>query len=78
VFGRELSVEWQDTGVSADAVRASQPDALSSSARGQGEAVGLAASLVWRYVVSQPPVIEAPAPPAPTTTSATPRTTTAP
>ncbi len=78
VFGRELSVEWQDTGVSADAVRASQPDALSSSARGQGEAVGLAASLVWRYGVSQPPVIEAPAPPAPTTTSTTPRTTTAP
>lgn len=78
IFGRELSVEWQDTGVSADAVRASQPDALSSSARGQGEAVGLAASLVWRYGVSQPPVIEAPAPPAPTTTSTTPRTTTAP
>lgn len=78
ILGRELSVEWQDTGVSADAVRASQPDALSSSARGQGEAVGLAASLVWRYGVSQPPVIEAPAPPAPTTTSTTPRTTTAP
>lgn len=76
IFGRELSVEWQDTGVSSDVVRASQPDALSSSARGQGEAVGLAASLVWRYGVSQPPVIEAPAPPATTTT--TPRTTTAP
>lgn len=77
IFGRELSVEWQDTGVSADAVRASDPGALSSSARGQGEAVGLAASLVWRYGVSQPPVIEAP-PPAPTTTTTTPRTTTAP
>ena len=76
IFGRELSVEWQDTGVPADAVRASEPDALSSSARGQGEAVGLAASLAWRYGVSQPPVIEAPAPP-PTTTT-TPRTTTAP
>ena len=76
VFGRELSVEWQDTGVSSDAVRASDPGALSSSARGQGEAVGLAASLVWRYGVSQPPVIEAP--PAPTTTTTTPRTTTAP
>ncbi len=72
IFGRELSVEWQDTGVSADAVRASEPDALSSSARGQGEAVGLAASLVWRYGVSQPPVIEAPAPPAPTTTTTLP------
>ena len=72
IFGRELSVEWQDTGVSADAVRASEPDALSSSARGQGEAVGLAASLVWRYGVSQPPVIEAPAPPAPTTTTTDP------
>ena len=76
IFGRELSVEWQDTGVSSDAVRASDPGALSSSARGQGEAVGLAASLVWRYGVSQPPVIEAP--PAPTTTTTTPRTTTAP
>lgn len=76
VFGRELSVEWQDTGVSSDAVRASDPGALSSSARGQGEAVGLAASLVWRYGVSQPPVIEAP--PAPTTTTTNPRTTTAP
>jgi PPM family protein phosphatase len=78
ILGRELSVEWQDTGVSADLVRAAQPAALSSSARGQGEAVGLAASLVWRYGVSQPPVIEAPAPPAPATTSTTPRTTTAP
>jgi hypothetical protein len=58
-------------------VRATDPGALSSSARGQGEAVGLAASLVWRYGVSQPPVIEAP-PPAPTTTTTTPRTTTAP
>lgn len=78
ILGRELSVEWQDTGVSSDLVRASEPGALSSSARGQGEAVGLAASLVWRYGVSQPPVIEAPAPPPPATTTTTPRTTTAP
>ena len=82
LFGRDLSEGWQDTGVPADDVRAGEPNALSDTARGQGEAVELAARLVWRYGVTQPPVIDAPpaaATPAPTPTpEATPGTTTAP
>ncbi len=80
VLGQDLSVAWQDTEVPAAAVRAGQPGALSSSARGQGEAVELAAGLVWRYGLSQPPLIQAeetPAP-APATAETTPGTTTAP
>lgn len=60
LFGRDLSEPWQDTGVPADAVRTGEPGALSDTARGQGEAVELAARLVWRHGVTQPPVIEAP------------------
>ncbi|WP_217914467.1 Stp1/IreP family PP2C-type Ser/Thr phosphatase [Miltoncostaea marina] len=62
LFGRDLSEPWQDTGVSADAVRAAEPGAVSDTARGQGEAVALAGRLVWRYGVVQPPVLEAPQP----------------
>jgi protein phosphatase len=67
VAGIDLARPWQDTGVSADAVRASDPDALSSAARGQGEAVELAASLVWRYGLPLAPQLQAPpaGPPAP-------------
>ena len=67
VLGVELSRPWQDTGVSADAVRADDPDALSSSARGQGEAVELAAGLVWRYGLPLAPQLQVPpaGPPAP-------------
>lgn len=81
VLGRDLSVDWQGTGVAAEVVRANEPGALSSSARGQGEAVALAAGLVWRYGVSQPPVIQAPdvtPGPTPKTAESTPGTTTAP
>jgi protein phosphatase len=82
VFGQDLSSDWQDTGVPAGPVRASQPDALSSTARGQGEAVERAANLVWRFGLSDPPVLEAPetpqTAPTPPTAEATPGTTTAP
>jgi serine/threonine protein phosphatase PrpC len=63
VFGNDLSVDWQDTGVPASAVRQDQPGALSSTARGQGEAVELAARLVWRFSVTDPPAIAPPVTP---------------
>lgn len=76
LFGNDLSMDWQDTGVPVEAVRAGQPGALSSTARGQGEAVELAAGLVWRYSVTDPPAIAPPktpaAPPTPTTAETTP------
>ena len=82
VLGRDLATDWQDTGVPAGPVRASQPGALSSTARGQGEAVARAADLVWRFGVGDPPVLEAPetprTAPTPPTAEATPGTTTAP
>jgi protein phosphatase len=64
VLGLDLSEPWQDTGLDAGAVRAERPEALSSSARGQGEAVELAASLVWGFGLPEPPTIAAPPPPA--------------
>jgi serine/threonine protein phosphatase PrpC len=64
VLGLDLSVPWQDTGLDADTVRAGRPGALSSTARGQGEAVELAAGLVWRFGLPEPPTIAAPPPPA--------------
>ena len=60
VAGIDLSSDWQETSVSAEAVRASDPGALSSSARGQGEAVELAAGLVWRYGLPQTPAVRVP------------------
>ena len=80
LLGQSLSAAWQDTGVSADVVRRADPGALSSTARGQGEAVELAVDLVWRYGVAQAPTITAPATtaPTPTTPETAPRTTTAP
>jgi serine/threonine protein phosphatase PrpC len=78
-LGQDLSVDWQDTGVPVDAVRAGQPGALSSSARGQGEAVELAADLVWRFGVTAAPTVGAPPTSAPTPPGETkPTRTTAP
>jgi protein phosphatase len=91
--GVEFAREWQATGVPADAVRGGRPDALSRSARGQGEAVELTVDLIWRFGLPEPPEVTAPvagpgaptvpAPPAtaPTTTlppATTPGTTTTP
>ena len=75
LLGRDLSVDWQDTGVRVDAVEAGDPGALSSAARGQGEAVELAAGLVWRYGLGAAPDVSAPPAPTPTPTPATPETT---
>lgn len=75
LFGQDLSVAWQDTGVPVATVRQGQPGALSSTARGQGEAVELAARLVWRFAVTAPPAIGPPtatAAPTPTTPETTP------
>jgi serine/threonine protein phosphatase PrpC len=64
-LGLDLSSSWQDTGVAVDAVERAEPDAVSSTFRGQGEAVALAARLVWTYGLTQPPVLEAPTPAGP-------------
>ncbi|MGD9696516.1 MAG: Stp1/IreP family PP2C-type Ser/Thr phosphatase [Thermoleophilia bacterium] len=74
LLGIDLSRPWQDTGVSADLVRESEPKALDGGARGQGEAVELAARLVWRY--SLPTTV--PVPGAADTPSEDDSTTTAP
>jgi hypothetical protein len=82
LLGQDLASTWQDTGVDAGAVRAAEPQALSTAVHGQGEAVALAARLAWNYGVPQPPALEAepttPAnPPAPGQAERTPGTTTA-
>jgi PPM family protein phosphatase len=59
--GLDLSSPWQEIAVSADAVRAADPGALSSDMRGQGEAVAIAAGLVWRFGLPETPVVRAPA-----------------
>ncbi len=77
VAGVELEAEWQDTGVPAAAVRAEQPQIFSSSwTQGQGDAVGRAIDLVWRYGLPPVPTIEPPPvrPPAPAAGEATPET----
>ncbi len=61
VAGLDLSSSWQEIGVSADAVRASDPGALSEGAQGQGEAVSLAAGLVWRFALPETPAVRPPA-----------------
>lgn len=66
--GVDLFEPWQGTGVAAADVRAADPGVLDRSARGQGEAVELAARLVWRFGV---PDIEPL--PAPASTEAVPR-----
>jgi PPM family protein phosphatase len=60
IAGLDLSSAWQEIGVSADAVRAADPDALSQGAQGQGEAVGLAAELVWRFALPETPAVRPP------------------
>jgi protein phosphatase len=75
VAGIDLSSDWQEVDVSAEAVRASDPGALSSSARGQGEAVALTAGLVWRFGLPQTPAVREPPPerpPAPAAPEASP------
>ncbi len=77
VAGLDLESPWQETGVSAAAVRAEQPEVLSSSwTQGQGDAVRRAADLVWRYGLPPVPTIEPPPvrPPAPGAGEATPET----
>lgn len=76
IAGVEFAREWQATGVPVDAVRGGRPDALSRSARGQGEAVELTVDLIWRFGLPEPPEVSAPiagpgAPAAPTTTAPT-------
>ncbi|HSJ73475.1 MAG TPA: hypothetical protein VK904_04090, partial [Miltoncostaeaceae bacterium] len=61
VAGVDLSSSWQEVGVSADAVRESAPEALSEGAQGKGEAVGLAAGLVWRFALPETPAVRPPA-----------------
>ena len=61
VAGLDLSTSWQEIGVSADAVRASDAGALSEGAQGQGEAVSLAAGLVWRFALPETPAVRPPA-----------------
>jgi PPM family protein phosphatase len=75
VAGLDFASAWQEVGVPAETVRAADPGALSSTARGQGEAVELAAGLVWRYGLPAVPAVRAPAPapaPAPPTPEAAP------
>jgi hypothetical protein len=60
VAGIDLSSQWQETSISAEAVRASDPGALSAGAQGQGEAVEEAAGLVWRFGLPQTPVVRLP------------------
>jgi protein phosphatase len=60
VAGIDLSSQWQETAISAEAVRAADPGALSSGAQGQGEAVEEAAGLVWRFGLPQTPVVRLP------------------
>ena len=82
LFGQDLSRTWQETGVDADTVRTTEPQALSTAVHGQGEAVALAARLAWSYGIPQPPALEAPPEPPRTPTpnqpERTPETTTAP
>jgi PPM family protein phosphatase len=81
ILGQDLSRTWQETGIDADTVRATNPRALSTDIHGQGEAVALAARLAWSYGVPQPPALEVPEPrlpPSPDQPESTPGTTTAP
>jgi hypothetical protein len=60
-LGLDLSSSWQEIGVPAATVRESEPEALSQGAQGQGEAVGDAAGLVWRYALPETPAVRTPA-----------------
>lgn len=65
LLGWEGDSVWQTTAVPSEAVRAGRPDALSSSWRGQGEAVALTADLVWRFALPAPPALAEPVAPGP-------------
>ncbi len=84
IFGRDLSSGWQDTDLAVTDIAADDAGLVSSTFRGQGEAVAIAARLVWTHGISQPPTLTAPepaGPPAPATPETTPEapgTTTAP
>jgi PPM family protein phosphatase len=67
-FGVDLSGPWQDTGVSAAAVRVADAGALSRDAHGQGEVVRLAVRLVWAHGLSVVTPLTAPPPPPPAAT----------
>ena len=60
LLGVSFSVPWQDLGIQADAVEAADPDALEGRARGQGEAVEIAARAVWAAgLPATPPLVRA-------------------
>jgi protein phosphatase len=52
-LGLDLAQPWQDTGVPADVAREGSPGALGGGWHGQGEAVQIAAGLVWRLGVPE-------------------------
>jgi PPM family protein phosphatase len=63
--GIDLGREWQTTGVPVETVSAERPGALSTTWRGQGDAVELAVDLIWRFGLPDVPAIAAPEPAAP-------------
>jgi PPM family protein phosphatase len=56
-LGLDLFSRWQDTGLAAEAVRATAPGALGRGANGQGEAVASAVRLIWSHGLPEAPVI---------------------
>ncbi len=60
LLGLDLFGEWGDTGVDTGVIRAADRDALSRTARGQGEAVRHSVDLVWRFGLPTIPQITAP------------------
>ncbi|MDX6555221.1 MAG: family protein phosphatase [Miltoncostaeaceae bacterium] len=52
-LGLDLAQPWQGTGVPADVAREGSPGALEGGWHGQGEAVQIAAGLVWRLGVPE-------------------------
>jgi protein phosphatase len=63
-LGIDLSRPWQTTGVAATTVDGAEPGAIDSSARGQGDAVAVAARIVWRHgIPAFTPLEPPPAPP---------------
>jgi protein phosphatase len=67
VLGVSLSVPWQELDVQADAVRAADEGALAGRARGQGEAVEIAARSVWAAgLPDAPPIVTSAGTTAPT------------
>ena len=65
VGGVSLFGTWSDTGVPTTAVTAVDSRLLGRSARGQGDAVHHAVSLIWRFGLPTLPQIVVPPPPSP-------------